>query len=136
MSLRVISPMPYFLMGMSCALASYARASSEPMASALIVMPFSWVSILMLVSSASALMAGSFGPFTTMMGAPAMTPSQFCVEILTPAAACSSLTESKRSLGSRISSRGLGFRIALIFVTTGAPRVPMATVSPFFSVPE
>ena len=106
------------------------------MASALMVMPFSWVSILMLVSSWRALMAGSLGPLTTMIGAPAMTPSQFWQEIFTPAAAWSSLTESNLSLGSRISSSGLGLRMAFILVTTGAPRVPMATVSPFFSVPE
>ena len=136
MSLRVISPTPYLRMGMSCSLASYARASRDPMASALMVMPFSWVSILMLVSSARALMAGSLGPFTTMIGAPAMTPSQFWHDIFTPAAAWSSFTESNLSLGSRISSRGLGLRMAFIFVTTGAPRVPMATVSPFFRVPE
>ena len=65
MSLRVISPIPYFLIGMPASLASYARASREPMASALMVIPFSSVSILMLVSSEIAYIKGSFGPFTT-----------------------------------------------------------------------
>ena len=70
------------------------------------------------------------------MGAPAMTPVASWTAIFTPAAAWSSFTLSNLSLGSRISSKGLGFKMAFMRVTRGAPLVPMATVAPVLSVPE
>jgi hypothetical protein len=80
-------------------------------------------------------MTSSKFPFTTLIGAPGMTFSRSGEEIFIPHAACTSLTLSKRSLGSRISSSGLGLRRAFIFVTMGLSFVPTAILSSFFIVP-
>ena len=65
-----------------------------------------------------------------LSGPPATTPSMLWHISLTPMAAETSFTESKRSLGSRISSSGLGLRMALTLVISGLPFVPRTTVSP------
>ena len=55
---------------------------------------------------------------------------------LTPAAADTLVTESNRSCGSRISSRGFGLSSAFTFVEPGFPVVPKTIVSPFDNVPS
>ena len=86
-------------------------------------------------SFATSSIASARSSFAARRGAPATARSSPLPRILTPAAAETDGTESKRSCGSRISSSGFGFRRAFTLVVPGFPVVPNTIVSPFDRVP-
>src|SRR5437660_916347 len=99
-------------------------------------MPSSWVSTWTCDSFATSLRMASTLPFAARRGAPATARSRPLPRSLTPAAADTLGTESNRSCGSRISSRGFGLSSAFTFVVPGRPAVPKTIVSPFDNVPS
>src|SRR3989304_303686 len=94
-----------------------AIASKDPSVSALTTTPATSVAILIRPISSVTSLAYSAGPSpdgTTYNGAPASAPPSPDATIFTPAAAKTQSTELNLSRGSRISSKGLGTKIALM----------------------